>query len=298
MERLATGYGLIEGPLWLPDRGLVFSDVLNGGVFCLGRDGRVTTVFEHRRGVGGIALHVAGGLIVSGRNISYKPFDGGPTVTVLDRDPDAGNVGYNDLTTDAAGRIYAGSLGVSPVFENDGNPAAGDLWLVDLDGTSRVVGREIWLTNGLGFAPDGRTLYHSDSRIQTVWRYAVEPDGSLGPKAVFARTSRGVPDGLVVSVDGAVWVALAGGGHGVAVFDANGVQRDFLETPEPMCTSVCFGGDDLQDLYVVTGSDGSGRADAGSVYRHRVDVAGVPVAPARVSLPSPAGGREPAATSR
>jgi len=285
MEPLATGYGLIEGPLWLPERGLIFSDVLNGGVFCLGRDGQVTTVFGHRRGVGGIAFHAAGGLIVSGRNIAYKPFDGGPTVTVLDRDPDAGNVGYNDLTTDAVGRIYAGSLGTSPVFESDGPPAAGDLWLIDLEGAGRVVGQDIWLTNGLGFAPDGRTLYHSDSRVQVVWRYAVQPNGDLGPRERFVRTTLGVPDGLAVAVDGSVWVALAGGGHGVAVFDAAGVQRAFLETPEPMCTSVCFGGDDLRDLYVVTGSDGAGRPDAGSVYRHRVEVAGVPVAPARVRLP-------------
>lgn len=286
MERLTTGYGLIEGPLWLADRGLLFSDVLNGGVFCLGRDGAVTTVFGHRRGVGGMALHAAGGLIVSGRNISFKPFDGGATLTVLDRDPAAGNVGYNDLTTDAAGRIYAGSLGTSPVFESDGKPAAGDLWLVDLDGRARIVGREIWLTNGLGFAPDGRTLYHSDSSIRTVWRYAVAADGSLGPKTVFVETRRGVPDGLAVAVDGSVWVALAGGGHGVAVYAASGTEREFLEIPEPMCTSLCFGGDDLRDLYVVSGSDGSGRPDAGSVYRHRVAVAGVPVAPARVRLPA------------
>jgi gluconolactonase len=285
MERLATGYGLIEGPLWIPARGLLFSDVLNGGVFCLDGAGAVSTVFEHRRGVGGMALHVDGGLIVSGRNISYKPFDGGATVTVLDRDPDAGNVGYNDLTTDAAGRIYAGSLGTSPVFESDGKPAPGDLWLIDLDGTSRIVGREIWLTNGLGFSPDGRWLYHSDSAVRTVWRYAVHDNGDLGEKAPFVECASGVPDGLVVAEDGSVWVALAGGGHGVAVYRSDGEQQSFLQIPEPMCTSVCFGGSDLRDLYVVSGSDGSGRADAGSVYRHRADVAGLAVAPARVRLP-------------
>jgi len=285
MERLATGYGLIEGPLWIPARGLLFSDVLNGGVFCLDDAGSVSTVFEHRRGVGGMALHAAGGLIVSGRNISYKPFDGGATVTVLDRDPDAGNVGYNDLTTDAAGRIYAGSLGTSPVFESDGKPAAGDLWLIDLDGSSRVVGHEIWLTNGLGFSPDGRWLYHSDSAVRTVWRYAVHDNGDLGEKAPFVECASGVPDGLVVAEDGSVWVALAGGGHGVAVYGSDGAQRSFLRIPEPMCTSVCFGGPDLRDLYVVSGSDGSGRKDAGSVYRQRVEVAGLAVAPARVRLP-------------
>ncbi|MEZ5558010.1 MAG: SMP-30/gluconolactonase/LRE family protein [Pseudomonadales bacterium] len=286
MDKLATGYGLVEGPRWVPGRGLMYSDVLNGGVFCLDRHGAVTTVFEHRRGIGGMVLHEAGGLVVSGRNIAYKPFDGGDTLTLLDRDPDAGLVGFNDITTDAAGRIYAGGLGSSPVFENAGGPAPGDLWLIDLDGTSRIVGTEIWVTNGLGFSPDGSTLYHSDSRARTVFRYEVHEDGNLGPKQPFVETEAGVPDGLAVAADGTVWVALAGGGHGVAVFAPDGKQRDFVAIPDPMCTSVCFGGDDLRDLYVVSGSDGAASDAAGSVYRERVGVAGVPVAPARVRLPA------------
>lgn len=160
IECLAAGFGLIEGPLWLAERGLLFSDVLNGGVFCLGHDGQITSEFEHRRGIGGMALHVDGGLIVSGRNISFKPFGKGATQTVLEQNPAANIVGFNDLTTDATGRIYAGSLATSPVFGAEVAPQAGDLWLIDLDGTSRIVSHEIWLTNGLGFAPDGRTLYH------------------------------------------------------------------------------------------------------------------------------------------
>lgn len=286
VETLARGYGLVEGPLWVPGRGLLFSDVLNGGVFCLGPDGAVATVFEHRRGIGGMALHEAGGLVVSGRNVSFKPFDGGATRLLLDRDPEAGNVGYNDLTTDAAGRIYVGSLGASPVFADGREPAAGDLWLIDLDGSSRVVGRDIQLTNGLGFSPDGATLYHADSGARTVWRYAVGDGGDLGPKQVFARTDSGVPDGLAVAQDGTVWVALAGGGHGVAAFDAAGAQVDTLRIPEPMCTSLCFGGDDGRDLYVVSGSEGSGSDAGGAVHRFRVAVPGCAVAPARVALPA------------
>jgi len=287
METLARGYGLVEAPLWVPGRGLMFSDVLNGGVFCIDHDGRVVVVFEHRRGVGGMALHEAGGLVVSGRNVSYKPFDGGDTRVVLDRSPGEGNVGYNDLTTDTDGRIYVGSLGSSPVFANEpgAEPAPGDLWLIDLDGSARRVGREIWLTNGLGFSPDGAVLYHSDSAKRTVWRYEVRPGGDLGPKEVFVRASDGVPDGLAVAVDGTVWVALAGGGHGVAVIDPAGVRLDFVRIPEPMCTSVCFGGEDLQDLYVVSGSAGSGSESGGAVHRLRVPVAGCPVAAARVRLP-------------
>ena len=77
MERIAHGYGLVEGPVYSPEYGLLFSDVPGGGVYAVDDAVNVRTIFEHRRGIGGLALHEAGGLIVSGRNISYKPFDGG-----------------------------------------------------------------------------------------------------------------------------------------------------------------------------------------------------------------------------
>ena len=279
MERLAHGFTLIEGPVWVPGRGLIFSDVHAGGVYCLGSDGTVETVFPYRRGIGGMALHESDGMVVGGRNIAFKRFAGGDTIVLLDRDPDNGNHGYNDLTTDAAGRIYAGSLG-SAVFE-EGEQLPGDLHLIDLDGSSRVVAEDIVLTNGLGFSPDGGTLYHSDSRRQTVYRYAVAEDGDLGEKQPFARVGLGSPDGLAVSEDGAVWLAVAGGG-GVSVFEPDGRLREHVAIPMPMCTSVCFGGDDLRDLYIVTGSVGVEGDREGSVYRLRTDVPGLPVPLARV----------------
>ena len=283
MEQIAQGYGLVEGPVWEDGRGLLYSDVLFGGVFRLNLDGVVETVFEHRRGIGGMALHEAGGLIVSGRNLSFKPYSGGATVTVLEQDESAGVVGFNDLTTDAVGRIYAGALGASPVFDDGREPRAGDLYLVDLDGSARVVALDVQLTNGLGFSPDGATLYHSDSRRQTVFCYSVAEDGSLGEKRPFVKTDGGSPDGLAVSEDGAVWVALAGG-SGVGVYSPSGAQQDFIEIPQPMCTSLCFGGADRRDLYIVSGSDGSQSDRAGAVYRTRTSVAGLPVANARTRL--------------
>lgn len=284
MEILTEGYGLIEGPVWDAQRGLLFSDVLFGGVYCLDQTGNVNKVFEHRRGIGGMVLHESGGLIVSGRNISYKPFDGGDTILLLDRDEDQNLVGYNDITTDKAGRIYAGSLGASPVFDDGRQPQAGDLYLIDLDGSSRMVGKDIQLTNGLAFSPDEKLLYHSDTRRSKVFCYSVNSDGSLGDKKPFVKIETGMPDGLVVSEDGAVWVALAGGGKGVAVYEVDGTLREFIEIPLPMCTSLCFGGENLQDLYIVSGSEGSGLEKGGAIYLHQTGVPGLPVYQSRVSL--------------
>jgi hypothetical protein len=58
-------------------------------------DGAITTVLPHRKGVGGIKLHVNGGLIVSGRNVSWKPWGGGDGAILLETDPSLGNRGFN-----------------------------------------------------------------------------------------------------------------------------------------------------------------------------------------------------------
>lgn len=283
MEELATGYGLVEGPVWDAGRGLLFSDVLNGGVYALGRDGAVSTVFPHRRGIGGMAPHEAGGLVVGGRNIAFKSWDGARTEVLLDSDVTPEAVGFNDLATDAAGRIYVGSLAYR-VF-GGGPPRPGHLHLVDLDGSTRAVSDGVMLTNGLGVSPDGRRLYHADARGDVVRVYDADPaDGSLSPWRVFARTGKEAhADGLAVAEDGSVWVAMAGGSR-VDAFEPDGTLRTSVPVPLPMVTSVCFGGDDLRDLYIVTGSRGGPRENCGTVYRTRADIPGLPVAPARVRV--------------
>jgi len=282
LDELCAGYGLIEGPVWDPARGLLFSDVINGGVFCLDHGGEVAPVIEHRRGIGGMALHAAGGLIVSGRNIAYKPPGGGETQVILPGDPDNGILGFNDLTTDGIGRVYVGSLAFRPVGTDD-EPKPGNLYCIDLDGTARIVGSDVLLTNGLAFSPDGRQLYHSESRRNLVRVYDVRDDGGLGPHRRFAAIDDGIPDGLAVAEDGSIWVAIAHGSR-VDVFEPNGGLRHRIACPLPMVTSLCFGGDSLRELFVVTGSDGSGRENAGAVFRMAVDVPGLPVSPARVSV--------------
>lgn len=281
MEALATGYGLIEGPVWAPGRGLYFSDVPNGGVFLLSPSGTVSSAIPHRKGIGGMALHADGGLVVGGKNIAFKSLRDDRSAVLLDAAAIPGAVGFNDLTTDAAGRIYVGSLAHRPISGD--TPKPGQLHVIDLDGRMRSLSDGVMLTNGLGFSPDGARLYHSDSRSDVVRVYDVRGDGSVGAWRPFAKIAE-LPDGLAVASDGSVWVALATG-SGVAVFNPDGSARARLPVPLPMVTSVCFGGDDLRDLYVVTGSRGGPKENCGTVYRTRVDVPGMLRPPARVIVP-------------
>ena len=280
MQELATGYGLIEGPVWDPAKGLYFSDVLGGGIHLLDREDRVSLAVPKRRGVGGMALHADGGVVAGGRDIVHISLaDHGMKVLFDQKSADNG-LGFNDLTTDAKGRIYVGSIAYA-IFRGE-EPKPGNLYVIDLDGKARHIADGILLTNGLGFSPDARLLYHSDARRELVRVYDVHDDGSVGHWRAFAAMGPGsVPDGLKVAADGSVWVADAHGGR-VAVFAADGRHRRDIPVPRPMVTSLCFGGDDLRDLYVVTGSRGGPSESCGTVYRLRSEVAGLPLPVARV----------------
>lgn len=288
MRVLKSGFGLLEGPVWDPELGLMVADADKGGAYRIDPAGNASVVFEHRRGIGGMARHERGGLVISGRNIAYKGPAAEGTVVLLGNDPAAGIVGFNDLTTDSHGRIYAGALGFLPTeteLAGVGGPqASAPLFLIDLDGSVRQVYPDIKITNGMGFSPDGRKLFHADSGDRTVHVYDVAADGSLSARRPFATTPEGLPDGVAVAADGSVWVAVAHAGQ-VQVFNEDGTLVRRLEFPLPMVTSLCFGGADMREVFVVSGSDGTGRADAGAIFHLVSDVPGLPVAPARVQLP-------------
>ena len=283
MEELATGFGLVEGPTWINDRGLLFSDVIKGGVYLLDHLNNVSPIVEHRRGIGGIAIHQENGLIVGGRNIAYKSFTGDKTTILLSNDVTEDALGFNDLTTDSKGRVYVGSVAFK-VFSDD-EMIPGHLHMIDVDGSVRTISDGVMLTNGLGFSPDGRTLYHADARDAVVRQYEVSPDGNVSDWKPFVQANNGHPDGLAVAEDGSVWIAMAYGSR-VDVFESNGALRESLPVPLPMVTSVCFGGPDLKDLYVVTGSRGGPSDICGTIFRMRVDVRGLPISQAKVSLGS------------
>jgi D-xylonolactonase len=280
MKEMATGYGLVEGPVWHDQLGLLFSDVPNGGVFRIAKNGDVSQQVPKRRGIGGMALHADGGLVMGGKDIVVADIDGSNMDVLLAGADTKAGIGFNDLTTDAAGRVYVGDLGFR-VF-GGGEPKPGYLHLIDLDGSDRIISDGIMLTNGLGFSPDGKRLYHSDARADVVRVYDVFSDGSVSGWKPFATIQSGeTPDGLAVAADGSVWVALAHGGA-VAVYEPDGRLRQRVSVPLPMVTSVCFGGDDLQDLYIVTGSRGGPSENCGSVFIMRSPVAGLPLSLAKV----------------
>jgi D-xylonolactonase len=285
VDTISAGHGLLEGPLWDAKMGLLVADATVGGVWRIAPNTAPEVVIPHRRGIGGLALHENGSVVIGGRNVALKwPVSEGKddTIVILDSDPAAEIVGFNDLTTDAAGRIYVGSLAfVAMGAERGGKP--GRLHVIDLDGTSRVVAEDVLLTNGLGFSPDGTVLYHSDSLRHTVYAYDVDKNGDVSKRRTFIETGTDFPDGLAVDSKGNVWVATPQSGL-VKGFAPNGSEIGSLRIPVPMVTSLCFGGPELLDMYIVSGSEGLETQQGAGIYRARMDVPGLARPLARVAL--------------
>lgn len=272
---LATGYGLIEGPRVDPQHRLYFSDVAKGGVYRRDPSGEITTVVPKRKGVGGIALHADGGIVVSGRDLSHVKDGRSRVVFRLEDTP-----GFNDIFTDTRGHVLIGSMRSNP-FERSGPRETGELYRVAPGGSFDMLYDGVSLSNGIGLSPDGTRLYHSDTAPGHILLHDLAEDGSCHKRRIFASTPRGLPDGLAVDEAGCVWVAAYGGGCATRFAPDGGVDLQ-LDVPAKAVTSLCFGGPGRRDLYIVTADNIDDRRLGGSIFRMRVDTPGVEVAPARV----------------
>jgi D-xylonolactonase len=284
MLRLIDGFGLLEAARWYDGQGLLFSDMTGGGVYRYdGGDGRPEVVIAHRKGIGGLVAHRGGGLVVAGRNVAHKDADGTTTV-ILETDPD--EMFFNDLTADASGRLVVGSVGMGPSpheSAREAQRAPGRLYRVDVDGGVTVLADDVLVSNGLGVSPSGDVLYHVDSYRRTVW--AFDDDDN---RRVFVELSEydGIPDGLAVAADGSVFVAMAGGGV-VLGWRADGTRIAELPVPQPLVTSVCFGGPALRSLYVLTGVNEEYPGErGGAVYVHGAHGPGLAAPVCAVALPA------------
>jgi sugar lactone lactonase YvrE len=186
----------------------------------------------------------------------------------------------NDGGCDSAGRLWVGSMAT------DGSRHRSALFRVERDHHVAIVRDRVSVSNGLGWAPNGRTMYYVDTptaQIEAI-QYDVATGGLADTRALARlRPEQGRPDGLCVDAEGCVWVALWGGGA-VHRYTPYGRLDMRIELPVTNVTSCCFGGRDLNQLFITTARRGldvrarQAQPLAGSVFVSEPGIQGLPAA--------------------
>lgn len=142
----------------------------------------------------------------------------------------------NDAKSDALGRIWMGSM----TYEEVEPTSALYMWE---RGRVEQVLDGIVTSNGLGWSPDGRTFYYTDSIARTIWAFDFEPDsGRISNRREFATDPQDwVPDGMGVDGDGFIW-SCKWNGHRIVRYAPDGRVDRTIEVPVARPTSISFAG--------------------------------------------------------
>jgi sugar lactone lactonase YvrE len=243
---------------------------------------------------GCIAPADGGGLVIALRHGVFRARTWGGAlepVTTLPYDP--ATVRANDGKCDPLGRFWVGTID-EPKARH-----AAELFSIDCHAGAPKVLRQAGdalTANGLAWSPDNRTLYWADTPNHVVhaWDYHLQANTlsahrihlQFAPKPAGwtfdAAGYRGRPDGAAVDVLGNYWVSLFEGQR-IACYAPDGTLLREIPTPAQCPTMPCFGGDDLQTLFITTARHGRSAEelavfpDSGAVFFLRVDTPGLGV---------------------
>ncbi len=272
-----------ENPLWHPlERCLYWTDIPRGRLFRFDPQTGKDELCYSGSPVGGFTVQADGSLLLFMEGGAIAKWRGSQPEYILQSIPDEQEGRFNDVIADPMGRVFCGTMPTARRL--------GRLYRLDTDGSVHLLVEDIGVPNGMGFTPDRRGMYHTDSLARCIYLFDYDAQtGMLSNRRIWLHTpkGKGVPDGMTVDSQGYVWSA-RWDGSAVYRYTPGGVEERCVKFPAKKVTSVAFGGDDLSDLYVTTAltdglrvNEGGG---AGALFRLQAGVRGVPEFFSRVAI--------------
>jgi sugar lactone lactonase YvrE len=267
-----------EGALWCPvEQRLWWIDISTPTLWSWqSRSGRVER-WPLPKPPGSFALRKNGGFLFAFRN-GIATLDAPGGVPQFLSGLELGEERFNDGKVDRAGRFWAGTLD-----RKLGSPI-GRLYRVATDFEVKAMDRGFTISNGIGWSPDDRTMYFTDTPSRHIYRYDFDPAaGRISNRRVFveAAPGHGGPDGLTVDAEGYVWSAQFDRWC-VNRYAPDGKLERSVRLPVQRPTTCMFGGRDLSTLYVTSARMDLSEADlapqphAGGVFALKPGVRGLP----------------------
>jgi sugar lactone lactonase YvrE len=153
---------------------------------------------------------------------------------------------WNEIVVDGRGHVYLNNQG----FDFPGGEfAPGTIALIRPDGSAKQVAEGIAFPNGMAVTPDNSTLIVAESYGQKLTAFQIAADGSLSPPRVWADLGDGVPDGICLDAEGAVWYADVPNKRCVRVREGGQVLQTIQL--DRGCFSCALGGSDRTTLFMM-----------------------------------------------
>jgi sugar lactone lactonase YvrE len=168
---------------------------------------------------------------------------------------------WNDMVVDGRDNAYIGNIG----FDFPGGEfAPGMLALVSPDGSARVVATGMSFANGMVVTPDNKTLIAAESYGHRLTAFDIALDGSLSNRRVWADLDKGVPDGICLDADNAVWYGDVPAKRCVRVREGGAVLQTI--DLDRGCFACMLGGVDRRTLFLMAAEypDPANRAAGGA----------------------------------
>jgi sugar lactone lactonase YvrE/DNA-binding IclR family transcriptional regulator len=241
-----------EGPMWSPrDAALYWVDILAPSVHRF--DIATGADVEIRLGamVSVAVPKATGGLLVATpAGLMSLDTDTQRLTHFVHPESDRPGNRYNDGKCDRLGRLWVGSMDMG-VAANRGN-----LFRVNPDGRYKKMDTGFTVCNGMGWSPDNSKMYLIDSFRKTIYQYEFDLlSGTIENRRPLVELDAcaGSPDGLTVDDQGCLWVAMWDD-WAIVRFSPEGKEMRRIRMPVPRPTSCCFGGNNLDTLYVTSAS--------------------------------------------
>ena len=248
--------GLAEGPHWWAEKGvLLWVDIEASRVGLFDPVARSNRFLDLPSRVGAIVPTTVGDLVAATAQgfVRLDP-DSGVVTALHDPEPGCSEHRFNDGKCDPWGRFWAGTMAY------DFSPGAGSLWRLNNDFSCSLQWQRLSISNGLAWSLDRRRLYLIDSPTLTVMAFPLTSTGALAPHPTSCITIPedwdALPDGMCMDAEGKLWIALFGGGAVTRWDPQDGRLMQTVELPCRQVTSCCFGGPDLDQLFITTARRG------------------------------------------
>ncbi len=264
-ERLATGFQFTEGPVWMADGYLLFSDIPANIMYKWTPESGAEVWREPSGNSNGLTRNSDDLLLAcehGNRRVSRTNPDG--TVETIAGAYQGKRLNSpNDLVVKSDGVIYFTDppYGIQP--EEKEQPHNG-VYRILTDGSLELMATDFERPNGLAFSPDESILYIDDSYYRHLRAFDVREDGTLENSRIICDMDHpqpGSPDGLKVDEEGHIYVT---GATGVWVFEPDGELLGVIAPPERPA-NCAWGDEDKKSLYLTAQT---------SLYRIRTTVAG------------------------